>query len=41
MNVEKVLRDLIAEFGEDLVRRMIDSLKAIKDLEVEMEKRTK
>ena len=35
MNVQKVVEDLIKEFGEDKVRRMIDNLEALKNLEGE------
>jgi len=37
MNVQKVLKEMIAEFGEDKVREMINDLKPIKNLEVEMD----
>jgi len=37
MNVQKVVEDLIAEFGEDKVREMINDLDVNKDLEVKMD----
>ena len=38
MNVKKVLKEMIAEFGEDKVREMINGLDVIKNLEVKMDK---
>ena len=37
MNVQKVVEDLIAEFGESKVRMMINDLDVNKDLEVKMD----